>query len=95
MATFKNNLLFDYLKNILQLKSEELFKRHIESPDFRSSFSCYMVLRYLSMSQDERIRNLVMENQRFLDKLSPENLYCVLLKTFPKVSNSFIKYIKG
>lgn len=34
---FKNNYLFDYLKNILTTKSEEVFQKHLLD-DFEASY---------------------------------------------------------
>jgi len=95
MATFKNNYLFDYLRNIIQDKSISLYNAHVADCDFESSFSPFMVLRYLSMHKNKKVRDVVLEDQRILENF-PEKaeLYKYLLMAVPKQSTAFIKYIK-
>lgn len=94
MAKFKNNLLFDYLNNILKTKSNDVFKKHIESEEFESSFMNFMILKYLSMSTSRDVRNVVLANQLYLERLPQRVLYRFLLMNIPRQSNSFIKYLK-
>jgi hypothetical protein len=91
----KNNLLFDYLKNILELKSYEKYEKDILNPEFNSSFSKFMILRYLSMHKKSDVRCIILNNQLFLERFTDnEILYKYLLDNIPKQTNSFIQYIK-
>lgn len=93
--THKNMLLFDYLKNILQTKSMQTYDNHIHSDNFNSSFSTFMVLRYLSMCENPEVRNIVLENQLQLERFPDSKmLYLHLLKIIPKQNTSFIVYLK-
>ena len=92
---FKNNYLFDYLQNIVQGKSEELYRKHIADCDFESSFSPFMVLRYLSMHKNEKVRAVILEYQRVLENFPDKaGLYKFLLYVIPKQSSAFIRYVK-
>ena len=91
---FKNNLLFDYLGNILKMKSGTLYKQHIDSDEFESSFSGFMIIKYLSMCQNKGVRNLILANQINLERLPPRILYRFLLVNVPRQNSAFIKYIK-
>lgn len=86
--------LFDYLDNILKKKSFELYSTHINNYDFDSSFSKFMIIRYLSMSTNVTIRNFILAKQVELEKMPNKLFYKVLLTAIPKQNNSFIKYIK-
>lgn len=86
--------LFDYLDNILKKKSIELYNNHISMTDFESTFSKYMIIRYLSMSTNTIIRNFILINQDKLEALPNKIFYKFLLASVPKQNNSFIKYIK-
>lgn len=92
--TFKNNKLFDYLNNILKYKSEKLYQQHIADEDFQTSFSKFMVLRYLSMCKDYRVQKIILENQVVLERVDNKILYRFFIKYIPAQNNSFIKYIK-
>ena len=90
---FKSNMLFDVLANILVSKSRELYKGHIESVYFKDA-SKFMVLKYLSMHSNPAVRNIVIDNYFTLEKMPENALYMWLLKSIPKQSNSFIRYLK-
>lgn len=94
MANFKNNLLFVYLENILKTKSYDLYLEHINNEESFKSFSKFMILRYLTMSQNEQIRNFILTNYISLERMPEKILYKFLLNSIPKQYNSFIKYIK-
>lgn len=96
MATekkFRNNYLFDYLKNILTLKSKEMYEKHL-ADDFEGSYQPYMINNYLSMSLDPNVRNVIFENQLALDRMQKKDHYLFLLKTVPYQRNPFIKYVR-
>lgn len=90
---FKSNMLFDVLANILVGKSEELYEKHIQSENFKDAAK-FMVLRYLSMSFSEEVRNIVIDNCITLERMPEKTLYKWLLKSIPKQNSSFIRYIK-
>ena len=90
---FKSNMLFDVLANILVSKSRELYKRHVESVYFKDAAK-FMILKYLSMHTNPAVRNIVIEHYFTLEKMPENILYLWLLRTIPKQSSSFIKYIK-
>ena len=92
---FKNNYLFDYLENILKTKSDDLFEKHINDPDFESSFSPFMIIRYLSMSKAPTVRNIILENQLVFERfIGKRELYACLMAIIPRQNSSFIKYLK-
>ncbi len=90
---YTNRFLFDYLRNITFDKSWKLFKEHVEQKDF-NSFPKVVVLRYLTMCEDERVRKLVLDNQFLLEKMDNVDFYGFMLKNVPKQRTSFIKYLK-
>lgn len=91
---YKNKNLFDYLKNIIHDKSDEIYKKHISEADFESSFSCFMILNYLSMSPHKETRDFIIKNQIYLEKMNQNILYRFLIKEIPYNNNYFIRYIK-
>lgn len=94
MANYSNNILFDVLKNVLSLKSIDLYEKHVSMEDFDKQFSRYMILRYLSMAKSE-IAKIVLENQISFERFpSNKQLYKLLLNIVPKQKSGFIKYIK-
>jgi len=90
---FKSNMLFDVLGNILSVKSIELFKQHVASENFKDAAK-FMILRYLTMSQNPSVRNIVIDNYITLERMPETILYKWLLTNIPKQNNSFIRYIK-
>lgn len=90
---FKSNMLFDVLANILVGKSQELYKKHIQSENFKDAAK-FMVLRYMTMSFSEDVRNIVIDNYITLERMPEKTLYKWLLKNIPKQNSSFIRYIK-
>lgn len=58
---FKSTMLFDVLANILQTKSMEIYAKHITSEHFKDA-APFMVRRYLTMSPDPAVRDLVIDN---------------------------------
>lgn len=93
---YQNKFLFDYLKNILLLKSEKVYSEHI-SDESINSFPHLVIMRYLSMSTDERVRKIITDNQILLerlDKISHKLSYRWYIDNIPKQKSSFITYIK-
>lgn len=90
----QQTILFDVLKNILTAKSFNLYKQHINNDILWKTFSKFMILRYLTMSKDENIRNIVIINYPTLEKMPDKILYKYLLNIIPKQKTSFIKYFK-
>lgn len=93
MANFKNNLLFEYLENILKTKSNEQYKKHIQDEMFLS-FPKFILLKYLTMHTNEKVRLIVLDNYLTLERMPNQILYLYLLKNIPKQLNSFIKFLK-
>lgn len=91
---YKNAMLFEYLSNILMEKSAKKYQYHVDDVEFNSSFTGYMIIKYLSMHTKPEVRNVVFVNQIALDRMSGRNLYWFLLNVVPRQSSSFIKYIK-
>lgn len=86
-------MLFDVLANILQTKSMELYKEHIASDNFKDA-APYMVRRYLTMSNNPKVRDVVLGNYLVLERMPEEVQYLWLLRAVPKQNSTFIKYIR-
>lgn len=76
-------MLFDVLANVLVEKSEAKMRAHAASPDFCDA-SKFMVLRYLTMSQSESVRETVLPEYDRLEKMPEAALYAWLLAKVPK-----------
>lgn len=92
--TFKNRNIFGYLGNILCKKSMELYSKHVAEDGFDTDFKKVVLLRYLSMSPDEQIREIVFKNQLLFDRTDNKTLYRYLLKVIPRQRSEFIRYLK-
>ena len=92
-GNFKSTMLFDVLKNILTTKSEELYKKHISSMNFKDAAG-FMVRRYLTMHPNSAIRSIVLDNYQVLERMDDKVLYLWLLKKIPQTKTSFIKYLR-
>lgn len=90
----QSSILFDVLRNILVDKSDEIFNDHILDELKWKTFSKFMVLRYLTMSYNSKVRDIVLNNILHLDRMPAKQLYKWLLKNIPKQNSGFIKYIK-
>ena len=89
----RSNMLFDVLANILQTKSMKLYKEHIASEDFKDA-SPFMVRKYLTMSLDSRVRQVVLDNYLSLERMPEKTMYLWLIRAVPKQKSTFIRYIK-
>ena len=89
--------LFMILGNILVDKDMALYESHVHNELFPSTFSAYMVLRYLTMNANNLVRNLVLNHLYILEGMAdkPELLYKVLLKIVPRTHNRFTPYIRS
>jgi hypothetical protein len=92
--TFKNKNLFDYLGNILCGKDIETYFKHIAEEGFDIDFKKVVLIKYLSMSPDPNVRQIVLDNQLTFDRMDCKTLYRYLLRVVPKQRSAFIKYIK-
>lgn len=90
---FKSNMLFDVLGNILSGKSFELYNKHVQSENFKDAAK-FMIVKYLSMSQNPQVREIVLDNYVTLERMPEKTLYRWLLMNIPKQNNSFIRYIR-
>ena len=93
MAQYKSTMLFDAMNNILVGKSMETYRRHVAHPDFKD-FKGYNCRRYMTMSPDPRVRQIVLDNYAVLERMDDKTLYLWLMKKLPKQSSGFIRYIK-
>lgn len=89
----KSTMLFDVLANILSTKSEEIYKKHISSENFKDA-APFMVRRYLTMSPNPNVRDIVLDNYLALERMPAEVQYSWLMKKIPKQRNTFIRYIR-
>lgn len=89
----KSTMLFDVLANILSTKSEELYKKHISSENFKDA-APFMVRRYLTMSPNPNVRDIVLDNYLTLERMPAEVQYSWLMKKIPRQRNTFIRYIR-
>lgn len=85
---------FDYLNNILFFKSQDQYEKHVNDVDFESTFSSYMILRFLTMTKSTNVNAFIATRIIILEKLSQKALYQFLLKTIPKMPFYRIQYIK-
>lgn len=92
--TFKNKNIFEYLGNILVDKDIKLYQSHVSAEGFEIDFKKVVLLKYLSMSPDSRIRKIVFENQLSFDRMDCRILYRYLLSVIPKQKSKFIRFIK-
>lgn len=89
----KSNLLFEVLANILHNKSIEIYNKHIASESFKDA-APFMVRRYLTMSINANVRDIVLDNYLSLERMPAEIQYLWLLKKIPRQNNTFIRYIR-
>lgn len=89
----KSTMLFDVLDNILRAKSIELAKQHIASESFKDA-APFMVRRYLTMSSNASVRQVVFDHFMSLERMPADVQYLWLLKAVPKQSSGFIRYLK-
>lgn len=89
----KSTMLFDVLGNILHYKSDEMYSKHIASENFKDA-APYMVRRYLTMSFNSEVREVVLDNYLVLERMPAEVQYKWLLKAVPKQRSTFIRYIR-
>lgn len=89
----KSNMLFDVLGNILHYKSDEMYRKHVESENFKDA-AAYMVRRYLTMSLSSAVRQVVLDNYLVLERMPAEVQYKWLLKAVPKQKSTFIRYLR-
>ena len=89
----KSTMLFDVLANILSIKSEEVYKKHIASENFKDA-APFMVRRYLTMSLNSAVRDVVLDNYLTLERMPAEVQYNWLMKKIPRQRNTFIRYIR-
>ena len=89
----KSTMLFDVLANILSTKSEDIYKKHISSDNFKDA-APFMVRRYLTMSSNPNVRDIVLDNYLTLERMPAEVQYSWLMKKIPRQRNTFIRYIR-
>ena len=89
--------LFMILGNILVDKDMTLYEHHIHSELFASTFSTYMIMRYLSMNQNSMVRSIALKYLDVIENMAdkPELVYKLLINVVPKTYNRFTPYIKS
>lgn len=87
-------ILFDAIRNILTTKSMDVFYDHTDNEEKWKTFSKFMVMKYMTMSPNPVVRDIVLDNIIQLDRMPPKQLYLWLLKTIPRQHNGYIRYIK-
>lgn len=91
---FKSQLIFAVLSNILKDKSFEIYNKHISNEEEWPTVSKFIMLRYLSMSYSQAVREVVLDNYLTLERMPEKALYKWLLTKIPRQNSGFIKYIK-
>ena len=89
----KSTMLFDVLANILSIKSNELYHKHVASENFKDA-APFMVRRYLTMSPNASVRDVVLDNYVTLERMTSEMQYLLLLNIVPKQKSTFIRYLR-
>lgn len=89
----KSTMLFDVLKNILVDKDFNVYEQHISSESFKDA-APFMIRRYLTMSPNKYVRQIVLDNYLSLERMPVNILYRWLIMNIPKQNNSFIQYIR-
>lgn len=90
----KPTIIFDALNNILCKKSDALFMQHVNDEELWKTWSKFMVLRYLTMSTNPAVRDVVINRYLRLERMPDAALYKWLLRNIPKQSSGFIRYLK-
>lgn len=91
---FKSQLIFAVLSNILKEKSFKIYNEHISNDNEWQTVSKFVLLRYLSMCYNEKVREIVLDNYLTLERMPEKTLYKWLLIKIPQQKTGFIKYIK-
>lgn len=86
----KSKSLFDHVNHIKKIQDPEYYINLSDSD--KKSFTSYMILRVLSMSENDI--GIISYISKYLDILSNENLYLLLIQVIEK-NNKFDKYIKS
>lgn len=83
---------FDYLKNIYQTKDPQLLESDISDRSFNSSYSKWMIHRYLSFHKP--FMEIIKNQQHILESMDNEQHYRYLFHIIPQNRFLFIKYVK-
>ena len=90
---YKSTILFDIMNNILVSKSGMTYKRHVSDENFKD-VSSFILVKYMGMSPDPKVRQIALDNQETLERMEPRVLYKYLMKTVPRQSSGFIRFIR-
>lgn len=90
MATGSSITLFSFLTNILRLKSRGIYEKHIDDENFFSIYVPFMVVKWCSMLNNERLITTLAKIQPTLDRIAdnPRLHYLMLMNSLPKVNDS-------
>ena len=87
----KRRGFFDHLRVIYQTKDYAQMEADIAEPTFRSDFSVFMCLRYLSFCPE--FLDIIKDHQVVIQKMSPEVAYRYFFAVIPQRKNLWIKYV--
>lgn len=86
----KSKTVFDHVNHIRKIQDKSYYSNLSETD--KRTFNCYMILRILSM--DNTNIEMISIVSKYLDILSPNEFYLLLINLLPK-SNKYHKYIKS
>lgn len=90
---YKSTILFDCMDNILVSKSDAVYRRHVADPNFKD-VSSFILVKYMGMSPDPRVRQIALDRQETLERMEPRALYRYFMRTVPEQRSGFIKFIR-
>ena len=71
----------------------KLYEEHIASENFKDA-APFMIRRYLTMSPDPKVRDVVLDNYLALERMPDTVQYQWLIRAIPKQHSTFIRYIR-
>ena len=89
--TQQRRSFFDVTKTIINTKDFDQMEADISSQDFKSIYTSYMILRYLSMTPE--FLDIIKSHQSTLESMDRETQYRFLMKVIPQRRNLWTKYI--
>lgn len=90
----KQSILFEAIDNVLAKKDLQLYKKHVENEELWKTFSKFMLLRYMTMSANGAVRDIVLNNYVRLERMPDKAMYKWLIDNIPQQRSGWIKYIK-
>jgi len=90
---YKSTILFDVMNNVLVSKSDSTYRRHVSDENFKD-VSSFILVKYMGMSPDPKVRQIAIDRQETLERMEPRVLYRYLMRTVPRQSSGFIRFIR-